>query len=179
MSRRRRRANKPITVKDVIDATTRQGTTPERLRKANGHTHIENGVQYMRDDTLDRALSRGRLSSSQYEAGKKYRHHWYNAGLAGTLQSCNLHMIGGAEFGAGMPRTENEAFHRQQYRRARLELDQVRFCVDVVEAFILKECGLSEIGYLVSEYRNRPQAEAAASTLLRIGFDILVRHYGL
>lgn len=166
-------------LKRPIDATTRQGTTPERLAKANGNLHVQNGVQYMRDSMLDCALNRRRISSKQYEAGEKYRHHWYHAGMAGNLISHNFEAIARAEalFG-GMARTENEAFHRQQYRKARRELERVE-CLNAVEGFVLFDTAPVDLGYALTRWKSRQQAEAAALERIQIGLHVLVGYFGI
>ena len=169
---------KSKTDSEIIDATLRQGTTPERLRRADGHVHVENGVQYLRDDTLDRALNRKRITSRQYDAGKKYRHHWYHAGLAGNLRTSWDGVFGSENMFGGMPRSEAEAFHRKQYRIGRAELEK-RQCVDCIEQFVCYEIPLKTVGLNGTRWKTRLQAEAAILERIQIGLDILADCYGM
>lgn len=181
MARKRKKKHQTTqTVQATMDATDRQGATPERLAKADGHVHLEAGVQYMKDDTLDRALARGRITNREYEAGKKYRHHWYNGGMAGNLKSCNLFGVrAGDDFGTGMPRTTAEAFHRKQYRHAREALARIDVdYVTALENFVCKEIGPTSIGY-ARGWRNQPQADASAREVIGASLKILAAHYGI
>ena len=163
----------------TVDATGREGATRERLQKANGQVHVQNGVQYLRDDTLDKALDRGDITHRQYEAGKKYRHHWYNSGMAGSLQSCDWNRVGfSADFSAGMPRTEVEAHHRKQYRLAKAELESFSVLLfEAIESFVCREIGVVAIGS--NRWGNRPQAQAGATERIVHGLDVLARLYGI
>jgi hypothetical protein len=83
----------------------------------------------MMDHPLGRLYLNGAIARPLYEAGDKYHHHWYHAGLAGTVPAINhdspMRAIGGDNFG-GMPRSEFERTHRLEYRAAVQHVGMVR-----------------------------------------------------
>lgn len=163
--------------KRPIDATARQGTTLERLRKANGNVHVQNGVQYMRDGMLDRALNRRRIDSRQYAAGEKYRLHWYHSGLEG-LTTVDLNGVRSVVDFSHMPKTEQQAFHRQRYRLARAELERVN-CLDPIERFVLRDISIADIAFGKAAWKQRGQAQAAMLTTIQFGLNVLAAHFGI
>src|ERR1700738_3706212 len=91
------------------------------MRRAGAHFERgDTGQITMRDSPLERALARKTITPEQYAAAQKYRHHWYFGGLHDHLGSLDLTRILAGHHGdySGMARSENQAFHRQRFRRA-------------------------------------------------------------
>ena len=159
------------------DLDQRARPTPERLRHANGDVEVGTGAERvvtMRDSPLERARARGVITALQYDAGVKFRHHWYHAGMAGTFPSPAdmSRVFGGGEAGAGMPRSEGEAFHRQQYRMA------VEAAGKTGSMVLTMVCGqeepLDRIGHFLG-WGSRAEAIVAATERLRAALDDLIR----
>src|SRR5262245_34564876 len=107
--------------------------TPERMSKAGDDFELGDDGRgrktlTVRDAPLERALARKAITHEQYQAGIKYRHHWYHAGLSG-IGSIDLNRVFSAESAYGMARTEAQYFHRQRYREAVDRLDRVAHSV--------------------------------------------------
>src|SRR3569832_116346 len=83
-----------------------RGPTPEHAGK-------------LRPRPINLAVAAGRLSREHGIAAEKFYVHWYRAGLAENFGSADLNRVfGGDGAGAGMARTEAQAFHRQRFRSA-------------------------------------------------------------
>jgi hypothetical protein len=150
----------------------------ERLKKTEAVDIVVNGnrTTVTALGTLERAWRRGRICDRQKEAGQKYRLHHYHGGLSG-LSAMDLGRVrSGDGVYSGMPRTERQAFHRQQYRAAfdRLGpkdadfLDQV-ICLDVP----IEEAGRG------LDWNLKKEAIAAATERLRSALDQLRRLWGI
>lgn len=145
--------------------------TPERLAKADGLYSVQvimDGSKqvHMRDDPLSRMYAKCDTDREyrEYAALLKFRMHHDGARMAGELCSVNFDMASGAgDDGAGMPRTEREAHHRQEYRRAVDLIGQV--ATHVIEAVICFDKPLHEVGSAF--YSTRAQAAAAAAGIIR------------
>src|SRR5215472_6459121 len=106
---------------------------------------------------LERAFARNALTAEQYSAGQKYRHHWYHAGLASQLGSLDLNRVLAVDISgyAGMPKTENQLFHRQRYREAAQAAGKIG-------SYVLEwEVALDQVGQALG-WSSRAQAYAAA-----------------
>jgi len=112
------------------------GPTLERLAAA-GHNFTVGGdertgtrVYHFHDSPLDRLYSRLKQADksregfaavmSEWTALRKYRHHWYFAGLDPSPRTVDLNRIfcPDATNMSGMAKTEQQSFHRQMYRKA-------------------------------------------------------------
>lgn len=132
-SKRRRRIDTPVSAADP---------TPERLAKG--------AVEYGDDGRgrritralapLDLLLRRDRIKREQYEAGVKYRHHWYAGGQAGNLGSASLDRVLGGGCGDG----EIAQHHRTELYRARQALRAIE--VATLDAAVCLEWTFKEIG---------------------------------
>jgi hypothetical protein len=171
MASKRRRPPRPDTLAPTL----------ERLRHAAGDIEIGddkrgNRIYAMRDAPLERLRLRGRISQQQYDAGAKFRHHWYHAGMAGALRSTDLDRIfADGSLGHGMPASEAEAFHRGRYREAVLVVGNG---VGILEAIACNEQPPELVGYKLG-WRSKPQAIAGAIGALRSVLDTLCRLWGL
>lgn len=186
------RKRKSITLARLQDS----GPTPERIVKSAGDYDIGSDetrgkVYTFRDDPISRLMSKGQLSDQRaqsdderkksseprYQALLKYRHHWHHAGMEPTYGNFDLNKVF-AQDGAwpGMPATEYQAFHREQYRGAVKKLGmKASFTVEkvVCEGDSLEAAGI-KLGY-----RNGSQARTASIEILQIAADILVNHWGI
>ena len=153
--------------------------TPERLRRAGGDVERGNSGQItMRDSPLERALARNALTAEQYSAGQKYRHHWYHAGLASQLGSLDLNRVLAVDIGAyaGMPKTENQLFHRQRYREAAQAAGKIGSYV--LEWAVCREVALDQVGQALG-WSSRAQAYAAALERMKVALDELCKLWGI
>lgn len=98
--------------------------TPERVAKAQGAIEFGDDefgrkVMRVRDFPIEELLRRGNINSAEYSVGVKFRHHWYHSGLS-ELQSAEMCRVSVSipDNWLGMPKTEEQAHHRQQYRKA-------------------------------------------------------------
>lgn len=160
----------------VIDE---RGATPERIRKAgDDHEAGHDGTRRMRDCPLDRALRKEMIDQKQYEAGVKFRHHWYHSGVAPVIGSLDLNKVFSRDVFAFGPMAKSEAqyFHRQQYRAAckRVGLRTELVLSDV----ICREIALSAVGAKLG-FKNEPQSIAAATVLFQSGLDQLADLWSL
>lgn len=98
-----------------------RGPTRERLRLAAGDIFVnDKGERHFRDTPIERAVTKKIINAPQYTAAQKYYNHWYRAGLSESIGSADLNRIFSADPSnmVGMAKTEAQAFHRQQYRKA-------------------------------------------------------------
>lgn len=178
------------------------GPTAERLAKASGHFHVgddkQGGKVYqLCDNPMDRLYSRlAKASSSREENGVrreyaallKYRHHWHSAGLESSVGSVDLDRIFAADASnmSGMAKSERQANHRQQYRRARevighrpgIVLDNVVCCewnLDLAGCSV--GCGSYKKGR--KTYASPYRAREEATKLLREAAQKLADHWGI
>ena len=153
--------------------------TPERLRRAGADVERgDSGQLTMRDSPLERALARNALTTEQYSAGQKYRHHWYHAGLASQLGSLDLNRVLAVDIGgyAGMPKTENQLFHRQRYRETAQAAGKIGSYV--LEWAVCREVALDQVG-LALGWSSRAQAYAAALERMKAALDELCKLWGI
>ena len=155
------------------------GPTAERLRRAGRDIERgETGQITLRDSPLERALRRDVVTSQQFNAGVKFRHHWHHAGLADNIGSIDLNRIFARDVTSysGMAKTEAQAFHRQRYREACRALGLKREFV--LSWAVCREEPLEKVGTALG-WNNRSQAIAAATELLRDGLDALALLWGV
>jgi hypothetical protein len=157
--------------------------TPERLRHAgNAYEVAESrgsaGTMTMRDCPLERAFGRGQLEEREYQAGIKFRHHWFHAGMAGQITSLDMDRVFARDLSSmgHMPKSEKQLFHRQRYREACDEMGQRQS--QAVEDCVCAEIEFEKIGRKFG-FNNDPQARACAVTLIRDGLYRLAKIWGL
>lgn len=154
------------------------GPTPERIAKAGEAFDVgHHGTVTLRDSPLEWMERRGVISTSLYNVGSKYRHHWYHAGLLPSVGSIDLNRIFGEPGGnVGMPSSEMQAHHRQQYRSAQREIGmQIGRVLDNV---ICLEFSLVDAGQLLG-WKDEKQARAVATAFVRDGLERLRTLWGM
>jgi hypothetical protein len=155
------------------------GPTAERLRRAGDDVDRgKTGQVTLHDTPLERARRRDVITSQQFNAGVKFRHHWYHAGLAENIGSIDLDRVFARDLTgySGMAKTEAQVFHRQRYREACRTLGLKREYV--LSWAICREQPLEKIGAALG-WNNGPQAIAAATEVLRDGLDALALLWGV
>jgi hypothetical protein len=130
------------------------------------------------DSPLDGMLRREWIGGADYAALDKLRHHWWHANLSGSPRSADLNRAwANSAFGfSHMAKTESEAHHRVQYRKAMALFSHIRGIVVTNALFSelpLHLC-IPRIGP-ASVYRCR---EAAKRELIGAA-DQLRKHWGL
>jgi hypothetical protein len=118
----------------------------------------------MMDNNLDRLAKANKITEQQLNALQRYAAHWYLAGFAGTLNSCDLNRIKVAAAAAhsGLTGSERQVMYRMIYLEARGKLGYSYGAVaDMVACYDhpLEIAGLA-MGY-ASPYRARQAATAA------------------
>ena len=159
-----------------------EGPTSDRLRHAHGFFELggeDRASQKftMLDSPLDRLRARDAIDGKEYAALLKFAHHWYHGGLQGTVSSMDLNRIFASDplSMSGMAKSEGQAHHRQQYRDARAELGHR---ASLVSHIVCEEMTLENAGYSLG-WRNRPQAVAVATEILRDAGYRLSRFWGI
>ena len=156
--------------------------TIERLNKSDGHysigTDAARSVITMRDSSFERLQEK--LSTRQYHAGVKFRHHWYHAGMAGRLQSLDLDRVFSRDTGPNSSLPE-AAFHHKQWRGAVNCLDRIsRDITQAVTWLVCEEKTLTMVGSNLIG-RNRPERSQRRDAFksLVMGLDGLVVFWSL
>ncbi len=173
---RRRRAPPP--------AVLYSNPTPERVRHAGDKGFVVSGnarspvrVMTMCDNPLARAEARGVITNRQYQAGRKFHHHWYHGGLADALQSVDLNRVFASDVTAfsGMAKTEGQVFHRREYRKAVWAVGPGG--LQVLDWVVCREQPLEALGRRLG-WNSKPQATAAATERLKLALDLLIDLWG-
>ena len=117
----------------------------------------------MRDTPLDKALRKGIITGAQHSALEKLRHHWFHGGTAPMMTTLDLDRVFSSDAGSasGMPKSEQQAFHRARYREAVGEIG-LRASY-VVEGVVCYEYSLDDVGMKLgwsSPYRAREGAKS-------------------
>lgn len=153
-----------------------RGPTKERLRRAetiNPKTgevvdFYERGnasrAYTFRDTPFERSFVRGQITEGQYQAGGKFYVHWYRAGMRSNLGSVDLDGVFSRSTGA-LAATESGQFHYDRFKDAVRDMGQLGSAV--VTSFVCYDMPIEEIGQKHLNYTNKPQARAAATTLIR------------
>ena len=142
------------------------------------------GVARIAQSPLDRLQARRQLAPEDpgrnrdlFDAGDRFRTHWYRAGLSG-IGSIDLNRAGG---GGGdpawlMPSSEAAAYHREKHRAARAALDPDSFA-----AVLAVCCGEDDLGMVGRQagFGNDAGATAVALDRLRRGLAKLAEMYGI
>lgn len=164
-----------------------RGVTKQRMRHAGSDHEVgDTGQVTMRGDPLERALRKklrdtGRplINADEYNAGIKYRLHWYHSGIAPMIGSVDLGGVSARNvFAYGpMPKSEQQLFHRQRYREA---CQHVGMRTEIILTNVIcREKHLEEIGRVALGMNTRERAELAASALFVNGLDMLVELWGM
>lgn len=160
-----------------------EGPTDERRRHAGGFYEIGGDDRAsqkftMQDSPLDRMKARDAIGPKEYSALRKYAHHWYYGGLLSSVGSVDLNRVFASDplSMSGMAKSEGQAHHRQQYRRARSILGHRPGIV--VDSVVCQEHNLEVAGYAIG-WTNRPQAVAAATEMLRDAGYRLAKYWGM
>lgn len=159
------------------------GPTIERKRHSEGFFEI-GGVERscqkytMQDSPLERLRARNRIGGMEYAALRKYAHHWYHGGLLSSVGSVDLDRVHASDPGSmsGMAKSEGQAHHRSEYRRAR-EIIGHRPGI-VVDNVVCAEWTLEVAGYSIG-YSSPYRARAAAAEILRDAGYRLGKLWGL
>ncbi len=170
-------ATEPPKPKKQADIIT---PTPERLAKmGDNFTRGGEGALVARDAPLETLYAKRGIDDRQYNAGKKFYHHWYRAGLNERYAALNLAsgVFGGGTTTYGMPANEDQAYHREAYRKSVQHLGMRTS--GLLQYIICDETSLVEVGRKVLGWANDPQARAAASERLKDALDRLADFYGM
>jgi len=169
----------PEYARSIIDGIP----TPERLAKTEGFFEIGDDKQGTRvyrlqDHSLGRMKQRDAIDNTEYAALQKYKHHWSSAGLECSPQSVDLNRIFSADPGSmsGMAKTEAQAHHRQQYRKAREQFGNRQAIL--IDRVVLEDWTLEAAGATLG-WRNRPQAISAATEMIRDAGYRLAKLWGI
>jgi hypothetical protein len=189
MTRNIRRTGVRATVKGKANPlyALATGPTQERIAKADNHYTVGDDKQgtriyHFHDATVDRLYSRltRRAGSraaeeqlrSEYLALQRYKHHWHHSGLEISVGSVDLNRIFAPDSPGmtGMPKTERQAHHRQQYRDARHI---------VVENVMCAETSLEVAGWAIGSFTSRTSARDGAESILRESARKLAKMWGI
>jgi hypothetical protein len=155
--------------------------TPERIAHAGEgyRSVIVDGERRTKitEAPLDVLFARGKITPAMYDAGVKFRNHWYLSGLSGIGAINYGHTIRG-EGGTpwAMPLSEKAAYCRAQWREADRALGRgnTRTVVGIV---VLDELSLEEAGRRILGIKARSTAITEASDVVKSGLQTLVKHY--
>ncbi len=169
-----------------------RGPTPERLAVAAGAVSIggqDRGtrIYHLVDSPLDRLYARLTKAASghqeqdlrkEYIGLQRYRLHWHNAGLQASVGSVDLNRIFASDPGSmsGMPKSERQAHHRQEWRAAREELGHRPGIV--VDNVVCAEWPLHIAGHSVG-YSSPHRGREAVTGILRDAGYRLARFWGI
>lgn len=185
----KRKIAKPVLVEH------RSLPTRERMAKTGGDYEVggddrSGKVIRVMDAPLDRMRSRHMIGGREYEALNKYRIHWWHGGLSGNLRSPEIDRVfaGDPLSVTGMARSERQAYHRDQYRKARAKLatadtissptTENHKMLIVLDNVLCSEQSLEIAGYAIGS-KSRYRARERSKELLLKAADILVLHWGL
>jgi len=116
--------------------------TPERLAKAGAaHTRGDESsdvrIITMLDSPLEQAHLRKDINNDQFEAGKRYRQAWFDAGFSGSVRGTYLDEFRDSD-GTGrsfLPATETMEAARHEYRSARQRLGDMAPWLELVVCY--------------------------------------------
>jgi len=159
------------------------GPTPERLEQS-GDAHVVGDDQQghrtytMQDSPLDRLWARQRIDPVGYSALQRYKHHWYHGGLQAGTGSVDLNRVFASDPGSmsGMAKSERQAHHRQQWRKAREELGHRPGII--VDNIVCAEWSLEIAGYSIG-YASPYRAREAAREILCDAGHRLAKMWGI
>ena len=166
--------------KPAPELTDERGATPERLNRGDVFRDSQSR-QHMRDSPINRALSQHVINAAQFNAASKFYLHWFRAGLSESYGSADLNRVfGGDGGGAGMARTEAQAFHRQRFRAARDEIEQGLGGLSywVAEQIVCHEKPFTEVGQVFG-HKNRTKAADVSKQILLPVLNLLCKSWGI
>lgn len=158
---------KKRSVRTPVERTKAALPTGERIAKSSGAFEIAadgeiKGRWQMRDAPLEMRRHRGLIDEHQYQAGRKFYHHWYNAGLKDRFASLNLTGVFGGGASLPLPVTEMAQHHYDQYRLAVRELGMD--AADIVQ----KICCEDQYGFEVARKRGYKDVDYGATKVLKV-----------
>jgi len=167
----------------TITVEHRSMPTPERMARAGSDFEVggdERTGKVIRvlDSPLDRMRSRGAIDPVEYQALQRFKHHWHHGGLAPAVGSVDLNRVFASDplSHSGMARSERQAHHRDQWRKACAILGHRSRIT--VENVVCAEQTLAIAG-LALGWDSKPQAIAAASEILRDAGYRLAKLWGI
>lgn len=154
------------------------GPTPERMAKAGEAFEVgHHGTITLRDSPLEWLERRGVITSSQYNTGAKYRHHWHFSGMLPNIGTIDLNRIFAGNGGnIGMPSSESQAHHRQQYRAAQEKVGMVTG--RLLDNIICLEFSVVDAGRKLG-WKDEEVARREAIKELCMGLDLLRDLWGM
>ncbi|MCU1293070.1 MAG: hypothetical protein JWP08_1920 [Bryobacterales bacterium] len=159
------------------------GPTIERKRHSEGFYEVggverSNQKYTMLDSPLTRLRCRGAIGGMEYAALRKYANHWYCGGLSPSLSSIDLDRVFASDPGSmsGMAKSEGQAHHRGEYRRAR-EIIGHRPGI-IVDNVVCAEWPLHIAGHSIG-YSSPYRARLAATEILRDAGYRLAQFWGM
>ena len=135
----------------------------------------------LRPTPINMALEAEKLTPGQGLAAEKFYKHWHQGGMVNRIPSADLcrEVFGGAGFQV-MARTENEAFHRDRYRKAKEtvegRLGGLSFWV--LEQIVCHERPFTEVGSIFG-HKNRTRAAQVSFDILVPALNLLCREFGI
>lgn len=178
MARTALKRKKPQVVYQAIEGPTR-----ERLRAAGefyevGDDKAGHKKWTMQDSPLARLKARRAIDPKEYAALMKYAHHWYHAGLSPGVGSVDLNRVFSSDpsNSSGMAKSEGQAHHRSQWRKAREVLGHRPGII--VDNVVCCEWPLAVAGHSIG-YDSPYRARQAAAEILRDAGYRLAKMWGI
>lgn len=194
-------ASKEPPVVARVRAGPLSGPTLERLARADDHVAVGDDkrggrIYQFHDSTMDRLYSRLTRACKtrgeeealrrEYIALQRYKHHWHHGGLQSSVGSVDLNRVFAPDPTAmsGMAKSEKQAHHRQQWREARVKLEERFGKVDgqrygiVVDNVVCAETSLEIAGYAIG-YGSPYRARDAARKMLRQAGQLFSNFWGV
>lgn len=162
--------------------------TPERALRANGSMRQgADKVMRLEDAPLDRLAARGqlhprdpRLNRIYKEAGEEYYRDYMLSGMSQlkAMDPSRIVIDGGAiGSSGGLPATLAAEFHRKRFFAAQRYIG-TEFS-PIVDAVVLREEPLIDVGRRISGHASNNSATAVAMDRLSLGLSRAAVHYGL
>lgn len=145
--------------------------------QAGGTTRKSGAVRVW--DPLENLYRNGRLTSEQYQAGRKYEADWYLAGFAPRVTSRMQEWIqnwGGSP--GNLDAAERRVFHQRRFAEANKLLDTFDFRKPI-HWLICNEIPAEAIGRKAWGYRTRHKANTAGRVDIARALQGLAKFYGL
>jgi hypothetical protein len=137
------------------------------------------GAYTMRDAPIERAHAKGQITDGQYQALRKFYVHWYRAGMTANYgQGADLNRVFGGDGGfSHLNLSEDGVFHHQRYREAITAAGMIGGAV--LTAVVCEERKFEDAGENILGWTNRPQAFAAAMTMVQDRANVLCKLWGI
>jgi hypothetical protein len=158
--------------------------TPERAKKLGEELSVRDipegtagkiTVLQVSQAPLDRMHRRDQITQSEFEAGDRFRTHYYASGLdpMRAVDFSRPYVDGGEH----KPEPEFRAHHLQEYKRA---VQSVRaWNLTVLKDVLLDEKRFEDCVAIRSLYASPRDWQIAGMTMLRVALRMLVDHFGL